>query len=204
MTTERQKAANTANAKKSTGPKSSAGRNRSSKNAHKHGLTAQPLWDEVTKWYRTILDDPEAAPDPMARDDRLRAAFQLAETEAQLERCQQTERAHLIRMFDHAGNTSGRSFKDTIEKVLKYPNGIDALKMMAERLDDPFLVGGIKILISSHPDGPAALRRDMHSFRRYRREAEGRRRKALAAWISHASQNSEKYETNPNAIVSCT
>ena len=151
--------------------------------------------------FRIILDDPDATPDPMAREDRLRAAFQLAEAEAQLERCQQTERTHLTRMFDHAGGSTARSIKDTIERVLKYPNGIDALKMMVERLDDPFLVGGTKILIRSHPDRPAALRRDMQNFRRYRREAEGRRRKALAAWVSHASQNSKKYETNPITII---
>ncbi|MGE4609830.1 MAG: hypothetical protein AAED33_00225 [Paracoccaceae bacterium] len=49
MTTERQKATNTANAKKSTGPKSSAGRKRSANNARRHGLTAPPLWEDVTK-----------------------------------------------------------------------------------------------------------------------------------------------------------
>ena len=85
MTTERQRAANRANAKKSSGPKSSAGRNRSSQNARRHGLTAPPPWDDVAKWYRTILDNPGDTPDPMARDDLLRAALSLAEAEARLE-----------------------------------------------------------------------------------------------------------------------
>ena len=203
MTTERQRAANTANAKKSTGPKSSAGLNRSSKNARKHGLTASPLWGDVTKWFRIILEDPGATPDPVARDESLRAAFQLAEAEAHLERCQQTERTHLASMLDHAGSGPTRPTKDTVEKVLKYPNGTDTLKVLIEDIDDLLLAGDAKILTRSHPDRPAALRRDMQRFRRYRREAEGRRRKALAAWISHASQNSKKYETNPIAITGC-
>ena len=40
MTTERQIAANRANAKRSTGPKSRAGKARASQNAYRHGLTA--------------------------------------------------------------------------------------------------------------------------------------------------------------------
>ena len=48
--------------------------------------------------------------------------------------------------------------------VLKYPNGIDALKMMSERLDDPFLVGATKILIRCHTDRPAALNKTMQQF----------------------------------------
>ena len=79
MTTERQKKANRTNAEKSTGSRSSAGRNRSARNAHKHGLTAPPLWEDVAKWFRLILDDPDAAPDPMEREDRLRVALRLAE-----------------------------------------------------------------------------------------------------------------------------
>ena len=68
-------------------------------------------------------------------------------------------------MFDHAGGSTVRSTKDTIKGALKYPNSIDALKVMIGRLNDPFLIGGTKILIRTHPDRPAALRRDMHSFR---------------------------------------
>ena len=184
MTTERQRKANLANAEKSAGPTSSAGRSRSALNARKHGLTAAPLWEDVTKWFRIILDDPHATPDPVVRGDRLQAALELAEAEAKLERCHQFESANLMRMSERARDGSGLSFKDSVNRALKDPNGIDALKMMIERLDDPFLIGGAKILVQSHPDRPAALRATMHNFRRYRRAAEVRRRKALAVWIS--------------------
>jgi hypothetical protein len=45
MTTERQIAANRANAKRSTGPKSRAGKARASQNAYRHGLTASMTMD---------------------------------------------------------------------------------------------------------------------------------------------------------------
>jgi uncharacterized protein YjiS (DUF1127 family) len=192
MTTQCQKKANQTNAEKSTGPRSYAGRNRASKNSRKHGLTASPPWEDVTKWFRIILDDPDAAPDPMEREDRLWAALRLAEAEAQLERCNQTERAHLMRMTERARDDVGISFNDSLKRALKEPLGIDALKLMVERLDDPFLVGGTKIMIKRHPDRPVGLRATMHSLRRYRRSAEARRRKALATWILCTSQSSKK------------
>ena len=43
MATEKQIAANRANARKSTGPKTTAGKSRSSANSRKHGLTAETL-----------------------------------------------------------------------------------------------------------------------------------------------------------------
>jgi hypothetical protein len=46
MATEKQIAANRANAKRSTGPKTAAGRARSSRNAYRHGLSLElPLND---------------------------------------------------------------------------------------------------------------------------------------------------------------
>ncbi len=72
----------------------------------------------------------------MVRDDRLRAAFRL-EDEAQLERCQQTERGHLLRMLERARDDLGNSFKHTVNRALKDPLGIDALKLMIKNFDDP-------------------------------------------------------------------
>ncbi|MBR1232810.1 hypothetical protein [Bradyrhizobium sp. AUGA SZCCT0182] len=47
MASERQRAANRANAKKSTGPKSAAGKYRASRNAFRHGLSAPPVADDA-------------------------------------------------------------------------------------------------------------------------------------------------------------
>lgn len=99
-----------------------------------------------------------------------------------MERCQQIERARLLRMLERARDDFGSSFKDTVNRALKDPLSIDALKLMIKNFDT-FTIRAAKILLQSHPDRPVGLRRDMHNFRRYRRETEGRRRKALAAWI---------------------
>ena len=48
MATEKQIAANRANAKKSTGPKTAAGRAKSSRNAYRHGLSCPLRFDPVT------------------------------------------------------------------------------------------------------------------------------------------------------------
>jgi hypothetical protein len=68
MTTEKQRAANRHNAKKSTGPKSAAGRARSRMNATQHGLTGlwtglcQMIWDEdITGFYAYFLRLVEAS-----------------------------------------------------------------------------------------------------------------------------------------------
>jgi hypothetical protein len=48
MATEKQIAANRANAKKNTGPKTAAGRAKSGRNAYRHGLSCQLQFDPVT------------------------------------------------------------------------------------------------------------------------------------------------------------
>ncbi len=47
MASERQIAANRRNAKKSTGPRSKSGRQRTSRNAYRHGLAARPILNAV-------------------------------------------------------------------------------------------------------------------------------------------------------------
>ena len=48
LPTEKQIAANRANAKKSTGPKTAAGKLKSSRNAYRHGLSGPVFWDGAT------------------------------------------------------------------------------------------------------------------------------------------------------------
>jgi hypothetical protein len=72
MASERQIAANRANAKRSTGPKTAAGKLRSSRNALKHGLSASgflPMDDSARPLGYTIDRWP---PDPI-RDELTRA-----------------------------------------------------------------------------------------------------------------------------------
>jgi hypothetical protein len=78
MATEKQIAANRANAQKSTGPKTAAGRSKSSRNAFRHGLTAAMALDMTVS----------AKVDTIARmltcdDEKMPAATEVAQ--AQLE-----------------------------------------------------------------------------------------------------------------------
>ena len=82
MTTDRQIAANKANALKSTGPTSKNGKARASNNALKHGFSLPPEFDDVTRWYRIILNDPAAMPDPGDINRLSQAALALAQAEA--------------------------------------------------------------------------------------------------------------------------
>jgi hypothetical protein len=69
MASDRQRAANRANAKKSSGPKSRAGKIRSSRNAYRHGLSAPARRDEtwtgsVDEGARTIVESTGGAINP--------------------------------------------------------------------------------------------------------------------------------------------
>lgn len=87
MATLRQLEANRANASRSTGPRTTAGKHATSRNALRHGLNRPPDWDDVVTWYRLVTGDPVAEPDVLAvSGSRDAAALQLAEAQAELSR----------------------------------------------------------------------------------------------------------------------
>jgi hypothetical protein len=97
MATERQIAANRANAKHSTGPKTKRGRRASSNNALKHGLSCPLPTDEtisavVDDLTRTLVDDA-------ASDERHVAARRVAQAQIELSRVRMV-RASLMASFD--------------------------------------------------------------------------------------------------------
>lgn len=110
MTSARQHQANRANASRSTGPRSAAGKTRSSRNAAKHGLSVP------------VLNDPDLAKDvaALAReiaggDDRLlEPAAHIAEAQIDLMRVRRLRvdflNQQLRRTKDEAGDDSGGSW----------------------------------------------------------------------------------------------
>lgn len=91
MTSSLITARNKANAKKSTGPKTAAGKARVSGNAWRHGATARTDLGSVATWARIILDRPELTLADLLKDSvRMAAALALAEAEVQLVSAQAT------------------------------------------------------------------------------------------------------------------
>jgi hypothetical protein len=95
MATEKQLAANRANAKRSTGPKTKRGRHASSRNALRHGLSC--LLDETVSidadnLMRLLVHEG-------ARDDQVAAARQVARAQVDLSRARMA-RARLMASLD--------------------------------------------------------------------------------------------------------
>src|SRR4051794_31090899 len=91
MATEKQIAANRANAKRSTGPKTVAGKLRSSRNAFRHGLTCPSPLDPLQ-----VEAFAQALVGAKANDQRLPAAAELAKAQLDLLRI----RAVRLRMME--------------------------------------------------------------------------------------------------------
>lgn len=85
MTRDRRLKANRANALKSTGQKSVAGKWRVSQNARRHGLTTAPNAQVIASWMDDILDDPKLEDVALDRDE-MALVTSLAESEARLDR----------------------------------------------------------------------------------------------------------------------
>jgi hypothetical protein len=194
MTTERQKQANWANAQKSSGPRSGAGRARSARNALRHGLTTSPDWSNVTSWYRIILDDPDIEPDPLDIDPKRQAALNLAEAEAWRARAIRVEEAHFADMASRASARGQWVPPENGELDLDDP---ETLQLMIENYPDDFMRGALRIILRTSPKRPVALHETQQKLTRYRREAEARRRKALKIWIA-LNLNVKNSEKNPN------
>jgi hypothetical protein len=91
MATERQIAANRANAMKSTGPRTAAGRRKSSRNAFRHGLSLPISADPETRDKIAVLT--EAIAGEHANEDQLQAARVIAEALIDLKRIRETKAA---------------------------------------------------------------------------------------------------------------
>lgn len=187
MATQAQIIANRRNAQKSTGPKTGIGKAASAFNARKHGLSARLDSESVTGWYRIILDDTKAFPNPLENNEKLRAAGRLAEAEARLEQVWCAEEAFLL--DPDPGGIDAKNVAD-IESDIQMMHdfayemlggwngtgGIDKKGLiLVERLEK----FNVRQKLS------AAIRRAKQTrlLSRYRAEAETQRDKALKHWI---------------------
>src|SRR6516164_9595337 len=84
MASERQIAANRANAKRSTGPKTRAGTQRASQNAYRHGLSARARVD--AEWFARIEELAQEIANSMNGEISLSRARSIAEAECEVRR----------------------------------------------------------------------------------------------------------------------
>ena len=179
MTTERQRAANRRNARKSTGPHSARGRAKVAQNALKHGLTLPPPSEDVLRWIRIILGDASATIDNLGGGAAREVVMALARAEARLERAQAAERDAVL----------------ALQKYTKTHAEPDPFALDLLDLEDPAVLAtylksrhigitkkGLRILISASDNRLPKLRKRLRLMERYVREAEREKRQAFAAW----------------------
>jgi hypothetical protein len=99
MATEKQIAANRANAKKSTGPRSLAGKLKSSRNAYRHGLSSPSRLDPVMSAQTEVIVRALIGGDE--NEEKVRAATEFATAHLELLRIR-SMRADLMAMVDLA------------------------------------------------------------------------------------------------------
>ena len=88
MASEKQIAANRANAQKSMGPKTTAGKLKSSQNAYQHGLSSPLRLDSVRSAKADAIVRALSGQDP--NDEKLRSAVEFAAAQLELQRVRAT------------------------------------------------------------------------------------------------------------------
>jgi hypothetical protein len=102
MASEKQIAANRKNAQKSTGPKSAAGRLKSSRNAYRHGLSLPLHLDHATTAKADAI--ARALAQDQADEEKLAAAADVAQAQLELLRIR-AARAELMAVVDLASGS---------------------------------------------------------------------------------------------------
>ena len=178
MTSQGMAARNRANAQKSTGPRTAAGKATSAQNARSHGATAKPDPASIAPWLRVILDDPDLRPaDLFAEDDHTLRALALAEAEvkvsAALTSLDRFERG------DDPPSEVTREFQEFVESITgelveevmtkrRYRAGLSLLKRLGNEISNETVLEGKRHRL----------------LMRYLREARSQRRKAFQAWLA--------------------
>jgi hypothetical protein len=181
MTSDRRLRANRANALRSTGPKSVAGKRRASRNARRHGLTTAPNAEVVARWIDDILDDPKLEDVALSREE-MALVTSLAEAEARLDRARHAEARFLedYHAFDRAAaHLETRHVTEIFETIYDY--GPSEFRDGRWRAGEPYEASErTKVKVETKERTYAS---EIRRLSRYRREAECARQRALKAWV---------------------
>ncbi|MCR9152345.1 MAG: hypothetical protein NXH83_19465 [Rhodobacteraceae bacterium] len=177
MTPEEVAARNRANAQKSTGPRTAAGKAVVAQNARRHGATSRPDPASVAAWLEIILDDPDAAGAALEPgDERGLRALALAEAEARLVLAEQA----LIAFEGAVGRPD-----PIMEEFLGWGEGIrqEVAEGVTTRAEARADLDIVDILVRMRSADIEPGRRRHRLLRRYLGEARAARRHALRAWV---------------------
>jgi hypothetical protein len=182
MASERQIAANRRNARKSTGPRSGAGRKRASRNAYRHGLTLRitstaAFAKQLDKLVREIAGDTE---DTIV----LERARAIAQAELDLARVRRAKVA-LIERASAFGELDPPQL--TVTQMIRLVNAFDRGRLIVSKPID-----SSAMMPSQEPDRSAeGIRRVLPELRkldRYERRAAAQRDRAVRGF--HGRRNS--------------
>jgi hypothetical protein len=170
-------ARNRANAAKSTGPKTHAGKATSSKNARRHGATGAPDARRVASWLSIILWRPQMTPnDLMPKDAGAELALNLAMAEARLSAALEALSA-LAEESEEDDN-----FNDLVKTALDA--AFDTSIHISERRA---IIDDITQLSRLRMSKATEHARRHRLLTRYAREARSARSRAIAAWSAHTA-----------------
>src|SRR5262245_47312824 len=175
MASERQVAANRRNARKSAGPRSGAGKNRSSRNAYRHGLTLNitstaAVAKQLDKLARKIAGNTDDA-------ITLERARAIAQAELDLARVRRAKVA-LIERACTFGELEPPQVLSSVTQIIRFANALDRGRFLV-----PKPIDASATMPSQAPDRSAeAVRRVLPELRkldRYERRAAARRDRAV-------------------------
>jgi hypothetical protein len=174
MASERQIAANRRNARKSTGPRSGAGRKRASRNAYRHGLTLNiastaAFAKQLDRLARKIAGDTKDA-------ITLERARAIAQAELDLARVRRAKVA-LIERASAFGELDPPQLFSSVTQIIRAINALDRGSFLPKPID------ALATMPSQEPDRSAeAVRRVLPELRkldRYERRAAAQRERAV-------------------------
>ena len=178
MTSDTITARNRANAAKSTGPRTDAGKAAVAQNARRHGATAQPDPERVATWAQIILDTPDLGPgDLFAADTHTRSALALAGAEARF-----AEATRALEEFEAGVAPPSDEERSIQEQIIEIHAMLTEMPMSARdrRTGRSLIRRLLKAQIRETVPGGHRHR----LLKRYWREARAQRKRALQDWLA--------------------
>lgn len=164
---------NRANAKKSTGPKTSEGKKVVASNARKHGATARPDAEGIATWLAIIRDKPDILPqDMLPNQDFSYRAVALAEAEVRLVMAQRA-----LIDFEVAIEEKNLALTSSTEEALSIAGQELTGKLAWSKVQLAFRF----LRHKAQQDKAQRKRKRGRLLKRYLSEAKSKRRKAFAA-----------------------